>query len=153
MKRYKHSLSSLFLLQFLAIRSSAEELTLNVNFKQPVSVTNEKFLSLTVDPSALVHGNALRYVHRICNDPKLAPVRHATRLYQRGHGPTSMFYTSNVILHAIQFETEVAIDSRNLIKIINPFVLRVVYNSVIMKEQSVRKYGHQAIPDQFISKK
>ncbi|XP_076241023.1 uncharacterized protein LOC143183384 [Calliopsis andreniformis] len=59
MKRYKHSFYSLSVLYFIVTRSYAEELTLNINFRQPISVTDEKFLSLTLDPAALFHGDVL----------------------------------------------------------------------------------------------
>lgn len=71
MKRRGRSICSLLLLYLLANRSFAEELTLNVNFRQPIAVTDEKFLSLTLDPAALFHGSALRYVYWIYNVPIL----------------------------------------------------------------------------------
>nr|XP_034179510.1 uncharacterized protein LOC117603976 [Osmia lignaria] len=59
MKRSKHHLCFLLLLYIFMVRSLAQDLTLNVNFDKPISVTNEKFLSLTVDPATLLTGSAL----------------------------------------------------------------------------------------------
>ncbi|XP_053978054.1 uncharacterized protein LOC128875998 [Hylaeus volcanicus] len=58
MKRCKRSFYYLFVFFFVTTHSRAQVLTLNVNFEKPVSVIDEKFLSLTVDPSVLLRETA-----------------------------------------------------------------------------------------------
>lgn len=69
MKYFKQSFFFffLFVLYDLVTGSLTEEITLNVNLKEPIAVTDEKFLSLTIDPVTLLAGNALRYVRWIYN--------------------------------------------------------------------------------------
>ncbi|XP_015430173.1 PREDICTED: uncharacterized protein LOC107186750 [Dufourea novaeangliae] len=92
MKRYLHVLPVLFFLHVLhASRSFANELTLTIDFEKPVTVTDEKFLSLTVDPAALLHGTVLstdfeRSV-RLAN--ALSPA------YIRLAGPRGTFYQTD----------------------------------------------------------
>ncbi|XP_012143990.2 uncharacterized protein LOC100877442 [Megachile rotundata] len=45
-------------LSVLVARSLAEDFTLNIDFDKPIAVTDEKFLSLTIDPETLLTGNA-----------------------------------------------------------------------------------------------
>ncbi|XP_031843098.2 uncharacterized protein LOC116431589 isoform X1 [Nomia melanderi] len=60
MERRKCSICILFLIDILASYSIvAKELKLNVDFGKPVAVTDEKFLSLTIDPAVLLQGAAL----------------------------------------------------------------------------------------------
>lgn len=67
MKRPDRSILLLLVLHVLAIRCLAKDLTLSVNLRKPIAVTDEKFLSLTIDPVVLLSGSALRYVSRIYN--------------------------------------------------------------------------------------
>ncbi|XP_076759081.1 uncharacterized protein LOC143428242 [Xylocopa sonorina] len=60
MSRSKESFLLLLVLVYgPAIRCLAEDVTLNVDPRNPVPVTDERFLSLTVDPVTLLAGNAL----------------------------------------------------------------------------------------------
>ncbi|KAF3421719.1 hypothetical protein E2986_12368 [Frieseomelitta varia] len=60
MKYRRQSFIVLFVLSGLATpRCSSEEITLRINLEEPVAVTDEKFLSLTIDPVTLLAGNAL----------------------------------------------------------------------------------------------
>ncbi|CAL7938163.1 unnamed protein product [Xylocopa violacea] len=60
MSRPKESFLLLLVLAYgPAIRCLAEEVTLNVDLRKPVALTDERFLSLTVDPVTLLAGNAL----------------------------------------------------------------------------------------------
>ncbi|KOX72353.1 Heparanase [Melipona quadrifasciata] len=60
MKYRRRSFVILFVLFGLATpRCSSEEITLSINLEEPIAVTDEKFLSLTIDPVTLLAGNAL----------------------------------------------------------------------------------------------
>ncbi|XP_024224259.1 uncharacterized protein LOC100740391 isoform X2 [Bombus impatiens] len=89
MKYFKQSLFLfLFVLYDLVIGSLTEKITLNVNLKEPIAVTDEKFLSLTIDPVTLLAGNALSTdFERSINMAKaLGPA------YLRFAGPYSLAY-------------------------------------------------------------
>ncbi|KAK1125059.1 hypothetical protein K0M31_006397 [Melipona bicolor] len=60
MKYRRQSFVFLFVLFGLATpRCSSEEITLSIDLEEPIAVTDEKFLSLTIDPVTLLAGNAL----------------------------------------------------------------------------------------------
>ena len=55
-KDEKMCLLAIFL-SFSISASLAEDVILNVNIKRPVSVTSDKFLSFTIDPSVILTGD------------------------------------------------------------------------------------------------
>ncbi|XP_017791779.1 PREDICTED: uncharacterized protein LOC108573812 [Habropoda laboriosa] len=77
-----------FVLHVLAVRSSTQELSLNVNVKRPVAVTDEKFLSFTVDPVTLLAGSALSTDF----EKSINLARALTPAYVRLGGPRSSLY-------------------------------------------------------------
>ncbi|XP_058808367.1 uncharacterized protein LOC131673974 [Phymastichus coffea] len=81
---YKYGLVITYL---LVANVAAEELTLNINVKKPISVVSEKFLSITLDPVALFNTNFLSDVEKSTNMARaLAPA------YVRIGGPRSNSY-------------------------------------------------------------
>ncbi|XP_076166235.1 uncharacterized protein LOC143146109 [Ptiloglossa arizonensis] len=90
MKRCEHGLCSLFILGILATRCSTEELTLNVDFGKPISVTDEKFLSLTVDPWVLLHETA----SSVDLERSLRLAKALSPAYVRLGGPHGTLYRS-----------------------------------------------------------
>ncbi|CAK9807616.1 HPSE [Anthophora quadrimaculata] len=80
-----------FVLHGLAVRCSTEELSLNVNIKRPIAVTDEKFLSFTVDPVTLLSGSALSTDY----EKSINLARALTPAYIRLGGPRSSLYCFN----------------------------------------------------------
>ncbi|XP_076650274.1 uncharacterized protein LOC143357639 [Halictus rubicundus] len=91
MARSKHGILLWLLLQIFAIRSiSTKELTIDIDLEKPVAVTDEKFLSLTIDPAVLVRGAALS-----SDFERSIRLAHAlTPAYVRLGGPHGTLYQS-----------------------------------------------------------
>ncbi|XP_076295138.1 uncharacterized protein LOC143216182 [Lasioglossum baleicum] len=91
MARSKHGILLWLLLQIFAIRSIfAKELTIDIDLEKPVAVTDEKFLSLAIDPAALVRGAALS-----SDFERSIRLAHAlTPAYVRLGGPRGTLYQS-----------------------------------------------------------
>ncbi|XP_078032781.1 uncharacterized protein LOC144467736 [Augochlora pura] len=91
MKRYKHGDLLCFFLGVLAVRSIfAKQLTIDIDLEKPVAITDEKFLSLTIDPAILVRGAALS-----SDFERSTRLAHALRpAYVRLGGPQGTLFRS-----------------------------------------------------------
>ncbi|XP_011704505.1 PREDICTED: heparanase-like [Wasmannia auropunctata] len=74
----------------------AENLILDINFKKPIAVTDDAFLSFTLDPTTLQYNDFIKNIEKSTNlAQSLAPA------YIRLGGPQSNFYNSEVYSHKI----------------------------------------------------